>query len=354
MGEKSRPDAYEEYRVARDREQTLQNPIREWFSHLQEIPEEFEDVKPDLLPVIRSRAHFELSTLRRELEQGDQYSWPYQVLGEHFGVALVYDLSGAMRPVPQANLDAWGVTFYEALDIAKENLREIPATFIGPTVGDGVYLSETEDSYDASRLLFPEVLQEFHIIGDPIALVLTRAQMVVLGSEDVERLCGIAEVALGAVESPLYVSGIAMHYDGDEWVPWLPPPDHPAYYAFRHLRIQTMMQEYAEQRELLEKLQARNKEEGFVVTYDARQNPQGEPFSYSIWAGNVLPALLPKTDLIAFTEGGDDALPRLVPWERVVKEAGDLMEPVDIYPSRYRVRRYPSAKRLKAMGNLFV
>jgi len=77
-------------------------------------------------------------------------------LGEHFGVALVYDLPGAMRPVPQSNLDAWGITFYEALEIAKENLREIPATFIGPTHSDGVYLSETEDSYDASRLLFPE------------------------------------------------------------------------------------------------------------------------------------------------------------------------------------------------------
>ena len=58
-----------------------------------------------------------------------------------------------MRSISQANLDAWGVTFYEALEAPMENLLALPAKFIGPPSGEGVYLSATGDSYDASRLL---------------------------------------------------------------------------------------------------------------------------------------------------------------------------------------------------------
>ena len=59
------------------------------------MPEDFEDVKPDLLPVVRSRAHFELNSLGGEVERGTPLSLPFQVLGEHFGIGIVYDLPEA-------------------------------------------------------------------------------------------------------------------------------------------------------------------------------------------------------------------------------------------------------------------
>ena len=127
------------------------------------MPEDFEDVRPDLLPIVRSRSHFELNQLRSVVESGTPISWPYVPLGEHFGVALVYDLPDAMRSIPQANLDAWGLTLYEALEIARENLSTLPAKFIGPQSGDGVYLSATGDNYDASRILSPELIEQFQV-----------------------------------------------------------------------------------------------------------------------------------------------------------------------------------------------
>jgi hypothetical protein len=44
----------------------------------------------------------------------------------------------------------------------------------------------------------------------------------------------------------------------------------------------------------------------------------------------------------------------MVEWQKVMDVAGDLMEAVDIYPPRYRVREFPSEKQLAAMGNMLL
>ena len=56
------------------REKVLKHWVRNWFSFLRDMPEDFEDVKPDLLPVVRSRSHFELNQLRGEVESGTPLS----------------------------------------------------------------------------------------------------------------------------------------------------------------------------------------------------------------------------------------------------------------------------------------
>ena len=60
--------------------------------------------------------------------------------------------------------------------------------------------------------------------------------------------------------------------------------------------------------------------------------------------------LLPKTDVVVFLRIGGE--PVMVEWENVVDAAGDLMEAVDIYPPRFRVREFPTEKQLAAMGNM--
>ena len=58
-------NAYKEYCAAAlaDRNRVVRHYVRNWFSASKEMPEDFEDVKPDLLPVVRSRSHFELNNL---------------------------------------------------------------------------------------------------------------------------------------------------------------------------------------------------------------------------------------------------------------------------------------------------
>ena len=47
---------------------------------------------------------------------------PYHPLGDHLAIALVYDLPEAMQTIGQERLDKWGVTLYEAMEVARENL----------------------------------------------------------------------------------------------------------------------------------------------------------------------------------------------------------------------------------------
>src|SRR5271169_2752080 len=72
-------NAYQEYCAApfADRSQVVRHYVRNWFSASKEMPRDFEDVKPDLLPVVRSRAHFEINNL--EVVGGTPLNWPYEV-----------------------------------------------------------------------------------------------------------------------------------------------------------------------------------------------------------------------------------------------------------------------------------
>lgn len=137
-------NAYAEYCGATGdkREKILRQWARNWFTYLREFPEEFEDAKHDLMPIVRSRWHFESLRLQGEVEKGVSVTWPHQVLGEHFGIGLVYDLPACMQSFAQIRLDKWGVTFYEALEVALEDLMALPSKFIGPPSGEGVYFRQ--------------------------------------------------------------------------------------------------------------------------------------------------------------------------------------------------------------------
>ncbi len=229
------------------------------------------------------------------------------------------------------------------------NLRAIPSTFIGPTKDDGVYLSDTRDSYDAARLLLPELIQQFHILGDPVAMMPTRGSLLVLGSEDVKRLVGIVKGADRALGSPLYISGIALHYNGEEWVPWLPPPSHPAHIGFRGLQIRTWQHEYSEQEDLLDTLYAKDGESVDLAPYTGVQHPDGRPFSCTIWGPDDNSSLLPKTDLVLFGQGSEE-MPRASEWDRVVQQAGELVEALERLPASVSRLRFSIGKAVGGDG----
>lgn len=344
-------NAYQEYCTAPEdaREKVFKHWVRNWFSYLRDLPEEFEDIKPDLLPVVRSRSHFEYQSLSAEVESGTPLSWPYQVLGDHFGIALVYDLPDSMRSIPQANLDTWGVTLYEALEVARDNLKRLPIKLIGPGSGEGVYLSATGDNYDASRLLLTELVYQLRVKGDPIAMIPNRDNLIVAGSEDVEGLAGMVRMAKHALNEPRPISGIALRLDGDEWTPWLPPSSHPSYKDFQEFQLQTLAKDYADQKELLDKLYEKNREDVFVATYSVVRSPEGKVFSYAAWGGSGK-SLLPETDVVVLMR--KDGRPVMVEGKKLLAEMGDSVESLDIYPPRYRVGNYPLQEQLGRMGNL--
>ena len=331
-----------------DREKALARVVRNWFAFGKTMPEEFEDASHDLLPAVRDRCYFECAELMLRAEGKRSGDVPYQQLGDDLAIALVYDLPEAMRTITQRDLDRWGVTLYEALEVARTNLSRIPSKFIGPQEGDGVYLSVTNDNYDASRLLLVDLIRSFHVNGDHIAMVPNRDTLIVTGSDDENGIKAMVGLAKDALQKPRPLGGFLLKLDGDAWVSWMPPSLHPHYDELRRLRMQTIADFYDHQKSLLDKLHESTREDIFVASFTFAENKStGEAWSYCVWANGPL-ALLPKTDKVVFMGAG--MAPRFAEWDRVVATANDLMEPLDMYPERYRVAGFPSEQQLVEMG----
>jgi hypothetical protein len=152
-----------------------------------------------------------------------------------------------------------------------------------------------------------------------------------------------------ALQKPRPMSGLALRLDGDEWVSWMPPVDHPSYDEMRILKIQNDAQHYNQQKELLDKLNQKNGKDVYVATFFIIQNDKtGAVVStYCIWGKNAL-SLLPQTEKIAFCEKDKKVV--MVAWERAVEVVGSPMKRWEIYPERYHVAEYPTEEQLKAMG----
>ena len=236
------------------------------------------------------------------------------------------------------------------MEIARENLAALPAKFIGPQTGHGVYLSATGDNYDASRILSRELIEQFQVKGDPVAMIANRDNLIVAGADDEAGLGAMLKMAGEALEQLRPISSVAVRFDGQEWVHWLPDAEHPLHKEFRHFFFNTLGRDYAEQKELLDRLHAKTKKKIFVATFNVVQDPQGRLLSYAVWTETV-ETWLPETDLVVF--GGMEGEPMMVPWSRAMEEVGHMVEAQDIYPPRYCVREFPTAEQLARMGSVF-
>ena len=347
-------NAYGEYCAAgKDKKHTvLRRFVRSWFSRFKDIPEDFADARPDLLPVIRSRSYFELLRLRLEVEDKVRLNSPHRIIGEHFGLGLAYDLPEAMRIISQDHLDGWKVAFEDVLQGAMTNLTEISRqAFENPF--PGVWVSPWRDNYDAARLLLPDLLRDQAVEGDLIAFAPNRDTLILTGSDDAAGLARMVDLAEEAFQPPRPLLGLALRLEGDEWQPYLPPADHPLHSRFKRLWVQSMSHDYHDQKELLDKGFEKKGEDVFVGSFVVIQHKDtGRVRSYSVWSEGI-DTLLPKTDLVFFVgpkPGQDD--PGIVAegqWDRVCQVVGHLMERTDFYPERYRVKEFPSQEQLAAI-----
>ena len=344
-------NAYREYSslAPEDRSNSLRRFVRGWLDAHKPTPDEYADIRPDILPAVRSRNFFESARLRMVISDDEDTYLQYQTIGDDLGLGLVYDMPDSMKPISNKELEIWGVTFYEALEAARENIRQLPPQIIGPKEGEGVYVFTTNDGYDSSRLIILDLIRQFQVKGDYIAMAPGREMLIVAGSEDTPGLEAMIALAKKAFEQPRAVSGVALRLAGDEWVSWMPEADHPLFDEFRKIRMQSSGQDYSEQKELLDRLHEKTGEDVFVASYSVMQHKDtGHQISYCVWTKDTV-SLLPQTERIVL--GGEGQAPIMAPWEKVVEIAGDMMTPMGIYPERYRVEGFPTADQLAAMGN---
>ena len=331
------------------RDTALKLTVRSLLLGDREPPSEFADARPDILPAVRSRGYYELAQLQAKVQGMDFPLLPSQQIGDHLAAGLVYDLPEAMQGITQDRLDEWGVTFYEAMEAARENLAGLE--YQVAAVSDLVYMFATGDSYDASRLLLLDVVRRFGVDGDYIVMVPNRDTLLVTGSNEDGGLAIMAMQAEKALEEHHPLCTIPMRLVGDEWETWMPEHDAPLYQQFKLLAIKSMGSEYGEQKELLDQLHEQTGEGVYVASYSAVEHETDGYQTYCVWSEGV-DSLLPKTDLVFFyrgDDGEDSDIPAQVEWDQVQAAFGDLLEPLDMYPPRFRVREFPAVERLRGI-----
>jgi hypothetical protein len=344
-------DLFDSY-VAADaaaRSDVMRIAVRNWFIELNEIPSNFDDARHDLLPAIHPRWHFEQSLLQLRLGGSSPPDWPYDLLGEHFSVSLVYDLPDAVQILPEVQLEEWGVTYFDALQTACLNLAEHGEAVFGKVGDSQVYLSTTRDKYDAARLVLPDLIHEFQLNGDPVAMIPNRDQLILTGADDAEGLMLMAALAEEALKQPEPMLAIPLRLVNNEWVDWLPPYGHPAHLPMKVLQMQSLGECCNNQKELLEKLHKQTGDKVFVASYSGMQSQEtGKAFSYCVWTKGV-PSLLPRTDKILFVSR-PEAEDVVADWDTVESVVGNLLTPIDIYPARFRVSDFPTRDQLAKLA----
>ena len=169
--------------------------------------------------------------------------------------------------------------------------------------------------------------------------------LIVTGSDDVDGLKGMLGLATNALQQPRPISGIAFGSMATTGCPGCPIHPIALFNEFRGLQLQSIGRGYAEQKEMLD---GTTDKDTFVASFSIVQHPETEHFmTYCVWPKDTL-TLLPHTDRIAFMQEGKG--PLMAEWDRAVEIVGHLMEPLDIYPERFRVSEFPTDEQLAAMG----
>ena len=315
----------------------------------------YAEVRSRLLPRVQSRSYFHLVELQIQLQGAKTLDpFPHEPFAEAFGLGLVVDHDNAIAAVSRAQLRDWKVSFEDALAVAKENLwRQSNADFVAAR--PGLYVSPWQDTYDPSRLYLHDLIWQLKVSGNHVAVAPNRKALLVTGEADADGLVALAALAEQMMEDDRVVSGVALRLDGARWAPWLPPADHPAYAAFRQLAVRTQATDYADQKDLLDKLHDKRQEDVFVAKLTVRQNTEtGKLTSYATWVDGVTDGLLPEADQVVLYRANDDEAVEgrsaIVPWGPLREAVGDLLERTEHYPPRYRFRSFPTGEMLDRLG----
>jgi len=299
------------------------------------IPETFAEAEPRIMPQVRPYEALWIPAYDRTA------SYAYVPVAGDLVATLVYDLPDSTMSVGDAHLDRWGVSLQTAFDSAMRNLRRHSAD-AWREVADGVFQSNWNDDYDATRILFPDLLHRTGVAGRPVVMAPERNTLLVTSERDVDGLGAFLQRGWSLYDAiPYRRSAQPFVLDGDVLTP-LELTEGLAAEADRRHKVR-QAQTYADQ--------AKAKEADFgdifwasLKVFDAADGSLCR--SVAIWSPAV--ALLPKADFIAFI--GHD-LPMLsVPWDDAVAILGPLAEDPNLRPVRYRVNGLPSSEHLARLS----
>ncbi|MDJ0850599.1 MAG: hypothetical protein QNK04_19675 [Myxococcota bacterium] len=318
------------------------------------LPDDWKEARSHLMPRVRNRSY-----LNAICSNGDES--PEQaveritvvpsdgLVPDHLIVEIVFDLPDRTSSISRSQVETWGQSPETVFDVAMQNLRvrRTNPTQLEP-MGEGLYLSAWRDSYDASRILVPEIFRRIELRGAPLAFLFSNDVLLVSGTEEAHGVHAAAETMAQHLESARVESLIPLVLgDDDRWRAWEVPKHGDAALALRNLRVEEQAWDYGDQKAMLEARHEETGEDVFVASILVIEDPKtGRRDTVGTWSEGV-DTLLPQTDYIAFLrdpEGEEETL--LVPWNDAFPLVSSLLEPTPHYPPRFRARRFPTPEAL--------
>jgi len=347
-------NAFEEYCLAP--RAAKESVLQTFFgSHmLVKIPSLQNEALPNLLPRVQPRSYFEESALQAKagdfkLSADKTWDLPFAIFAEHFGETLIFDTPTAVLQVDKDKLAEWNVQLESTLHQAMQNLNKItPEPF--QEVAPGLYVSQYQDSHDASRLLLLERIKECKVQGRPVAMIPNRNILIVTGESDHANHSLMLNIVEEAQKQPRPMPAFPVVLSERTWHLWQPGQNHSEKQRFDYFSALSMLDIYNTQKSLLDKIHEKEKIDLFTANYIVYQKKEtGDICSATAWTEGVH-AFLPVVDKVSFVrveeEEDDSGVLATAPWDAVQKILGSSMRPLGTYPERYEVESFPNELQL--------
>lgn len=329
-------NVYREWSVATDRDKDSQLDRAVGFVFEPRIGDDFEQTIPYLLPAIRSRTNLENQWLDPTLGmEKNMYEGAFRPFCDGLAIVAAVDQPTSVGLANQHQLSKWGHSLDEVLEIAIRNLADRSSPRF-ERMEKGFYASSFEDYYDASRLLIPQLFDGLEVRGDPVAIAVSRSGVVVGGSEDFDVLNAMAAfIEERAKEETRPVSNLPLVLRGGAWQLFdCPSPKHA---ALDRLRAMQWLQDYADQKLLLDPHFDRVGRDVFVATLRGLRDSD-RIRTWTTWTSEAV-SLLPEADAVALVKDGYQTMVRR--WSDVIEHCGPLRLEPSLYPRRYLVETGP-------------
>ncbi len=318
--------------------------LRNLFSPPRREPLTLADALPWLVPKVRPRFEYEAMPLRT-----GRPGPLYRPLAGIFGVSLAVDTPSQDMDLCAADLERWDADFELLLQKARGNLLARGGEERFERLGPGRYRSTWQDNLDGSRMLLPGILRRLPLEGDPVVLLPNRDTLLVVGSEDQPGLQWALAGAMSFLnEDPRALNGCPLRWSSYHWEPFQAQAEHPVCPLLQRIESRRLLAEYRSQKALLDERHTLAGKAITVAPYQLEQTPGGPLRSFTTWTRSMGEAWLPKADQVRLAwEWGRERGRAWVPWEKLETRIGELLEPVGLFPERYRFRELPEVPQLE-------
>jgi len=321
------------------------------FLHPPVQPATWEEAKSRIFPYIRPTSFHAHQTFR-SLERGETPKpVPYGAITEHVTVCVGTPTKWKTLVATVEDLACWGVTIEAALDQARDNVsaKGHPG-WQHSNDYPGVYRSPWKDEFGISRLLFPDLLRQLPLRGDPVIIAPTWQTFLVAGSDDAQGLANLGIYGKKISEKDGYLIYRPMRVRDGALVHWVPPKGHPGHGPLRFLHLNNECGDYADQARVGKRYFDRREQASNIPIPQVVGLAGGVELATIVTWREGPPCALAKCDYVFFRRKFDDA--GVVRWEDMMRVIGSELEPLNIYPPRWLGRRFPADWQISSMGLL--